>query len=444
VAASPSLCSRLVSLRLGSSDKERPLLLSPLGRLSALTELSVDGAVHPESAGWLPSSLVKLRLGTCEGAYEYNGIGGPGWMDAVAACAASLRSLDLVNLRTTDVWLEEAPDAFKQTLNQVSQLTGLGTEPGCKAAHRADRRRCGTGTGGWRPLSTRASWARRPDARTRLGPHPDCLPPPLPRPARPQLSALEELRALVRTRDRDDPLFESLADGLALPRLRRLVCYAALRSDVLPLLPRLGSPSLVARLASTLEELAVGDVAAFFNRDGAHGLVFPRLRRLHASSFPPNDPRDPSHFARTFPALEEVVFDGEGHLADLPFTSLPLLPGLRALGLFTRCGHGDGRSEAEPFAHVGRCGALASLRLYGVERVAPEEFALVVRAPQLRRIDLDGSTYRRQELTPPTLQAALRAAAGPSRELDVCITYDFSSKPPYGLLPDSYGRGHDI
>jgi hypothetical protein len=52
VAMCPSLFSRLASLRLGATGEwQNSLLLSPLGRLSALTELSVAGAVDPESAG---------------------------------------------------------------------------------------------------------------------------------------------------------------------------------------------------------------------------------------------------------------------------------------------------------------------------------------------------------------------------------------------------------
>jgi hypothetical protein len=140
VAASPSLCSRLVSLRLGGSFYGQPFLLSPLGHLSALTELSVAGAIDPASAGWLPAGLVRLRLGARWPGNRLDkgnllappcSIGGPAWMGAVAACSASLRSLELVNVRCTDVWLLDTPDAFKQTLNKASARMGRAQTPAC-------------------------------------------------------------------------------------------------------------------------------------------------------------------------------------------------------------------------------------------------------------------------------------------------------------------------
>jgi hypothetical protein len=268
----------------------------------------------------------------------------------------------------------------------------------------------------------------------------------------PQLSALEELRVAVRRSQdysEESPIFDhfnwalnDLMNDLVLPRLRCLLCYAADFYDGARPLPwRFGSSPPVAQLASTLEELAIVD---FEGPAGLRGLVFPRLRRMHASSFPTLDPNDPSHFARTFPALEEVLFSGDSQnnlgrcMGGLPFPALPLLPGLRAVSLHRLCGHGP--PDGGAFAHLGRCGALTSLRMHGVTHVGLEDVLQAACAPRLRRISLEGCIFLKQQPQPSALQAALRAAAGPARALDVAVS-DARSPAPYGLLPDGYGRG---
>jgi hypothetical protein len=230
------------------------------------------------------------------------------------------------------------------------------------------------------------------------------------------------------------------ADGLALPRLRVLACYAAgddWWSQPLPV--SYGPLTRFGPLASTLEELAVVVVRA-----GACGLVFPRLRRLHASGSPLFDPGDPGEFARTFPALEEIVMGGDHTtfgipLAEMPFASLPLLPRLSAVSLFKLSGKPP---QGGACAHLGRCSTLTSLRMYDVT-FDLEDVLLAARAPQLRRVCLECCDFGWEPPQPSALQAALRAAAGPERALDVSVSDD-RDPAPYGLLPDGYVRGDDL
>jgi hypothetical protein len=236
---------------------------------------------------------------------------------------------------------------------------------------------------------------------------------------------------------RYDKALNHLAGELRLPKLRVLVCYSVDdRLGTRPLPLHFGTSALFQPLASTLEELAVVEVADF---SGASALVFPRLRRLHARVFPFFDPKNPPPFAHTFPALEEVVFSGGGVMGScmdgLPFAALPLLPRLRTVSISKLCSDGDGF-----YSHLARCCELTSLRLHGVAGAGLDDVVPAARAPRLRHISLEGCIFDGLHWLPSQLREPLLAAAGPSRTLNISVG-DGRGPAPCGLLPDGYGRG---
>jgi hypothetical protein len=115
--------TQLTSLDLKPHQDAGALLLSPLGRLAALTSLRFAGCAYAASGRWLPPGLRKLHL--AGRSRTWPGIGGASWLDCVGACTG-LESLQLLWLEARDLGIKphlyDGLSVFYDSLKQVRCL----------------------------------------------------------------------------------------------------------------------------------------------------------------------------------------------------------------------------------------------------------------------------------------------------------------------------------
>jgi hypothetical protein len=227
--------------------------------------------------------------------------------------------------------------------------------------------------------------------------------------------------------------FDSRRLLAAAPHLRRLAFYVFHKGSFMQLRPAVqGSLGSLRSHAADLEVLAVHVVSPAPSPPS-----FPRLHTLHASFYNRDSyPGEPLH--AVFPALRVLTLGTpwcryDGIVAWEAVASLTTLERLCVVAGPPECA-----LKLEGWLNtLLACGALQRLRLCSVKGVSFAELLELSRAPQLRRIQVEGCTFD-TELTPRALEVALKACAGRERAFQAIARANHPHLSPCLLDDDAF------